>query len=230
MKSFAINSWKVALIATVLAFASIGVSYVYAAATGVTINPGQSYTVTCVNTTPTPTPPPAPSPTPTPPPAPAPQPTSGEVTKQIYNTFFGWPDNTPNNSSELSTGGSAGGTGTYNDPITAASGWIQSGGKEILDFPYGTKFYVPSEKKYFSIQDQCGDPPSPQSKACHTITDSAGKGAAAQIDLWAGGVGSRKGTSAGNAVERCEEAHTRINTVIFNPSPNYPVVPGQVCN
>lgn len=174
-------------------------------------------------TTPTPPPPPV-----TPPPT-TPPPTGGEKRAQVYDTFYGWPDNTPSNSSDLSVGGAAGGTGTFADPITAASGYVfDSKGNAVLDFPYGTKFYVPNERKYFVIGDECGDPPHPESKACHTITDPEGKGASAQIDLWAGGVGSKKGTAAGNAVEACEADHTRINTIIFNPASNYVVVPGNV--
>ena len=165
-------------------------------------------------------PPTPPSTTPVPPPV-VPPPTGNELVVQVYNTFFGYPDNTPPNSSILSTGGQAGGTGTFNDPITAASGYILVNGQPVLDYPYGTKFYVPNERKYFAIGDECGDLPGPESKPCHKTEMPPYP----QIDLWIGGVGASK-----TPVIACEDSHTRVNTVIFNPSANHPVVVGAVYN
>lgn len=174
---------------------------------------------------PTPMPSPTPSPAPSPTPSPSPAPSGNEITFKAYNTLFGWPDNTPNNSSELSTGGMAGGTGTYNDPITVAVGWQQIGGKEVLDYPYGTKFYIPDFKKYFVVGDECGDPPHPESKMCH----KSGMPPYPQIDLWAGGVGSKMNTAAGNKVLDCEDANTGLHTMIQNPAPGLPVKAGDIC-
>lgn len=159
-----------------------------------------------------------------PPPVVTPPTTGSQATVQIYDTFYGWPDNTPHNSSILSTGGQASGDGTYANPITAASGYVTKNGQVILDYPYGTKIYIPNERKYFVIADECGDV-TDGSIPCHTDVDHPG---VPQIDLWAGGVGSKNGTSAGNSVVTCEEDHTRINTVIFNPASNYVVVSGNV--
>jgi len=160
-------------------------------------------------------------PVPTPvPPAPVVT-TPGEVKMTIYDTFYGWPDNTPANSSILSTGGQAGGTGTFNDPITMATGYVLVNGKPKLDYPMGTKFYIPNERKYFVVADECGDLPNPESKACH----KSGHPPYPQLDIWVGGVGAAYGP-----VTKCEEAHTRVNVAIMNPGPNYLVVPGAIYN
>ena len=57
----------------------------------------------------------------------------------------------PPNSEVTSIGSHAGGTSRFADPIIAASRYIISGSKEVLDFLCGTKFYIPSEKKYLPL-------------------------------------------------------------------------------
>lgn len=151
-------------------------------------------------------------------------PTAGSTTVKIYNTLYGWPDNTPKNSSILSTGGQAGGDGTFNNPITAATGYVSKNGVITYDYPFGLKLYVINEHKYFVIADECGDV-TDGSVACHTDLDHPG---VPQIDLWAGGVGAKYNTPAGKAAMDCEDQHTRINAVIFNPAANLPVVAGNV--
>lgn len=160
----------------------------------------------------------------TPPPVVIP-PTTGEVLTTVYDTYYGWPDNTPHNSSILSTGGQASGDGTYANPLTAASGYIFVGGNPVLDYPYGTKLYVVNDRKYYVIGDECGDGPHPENEACHKDIDHPG---VPQIDLWGGGVGSKYGTAAGKAAEDCEAQHTRVNKIIINPAPNYAVAPGTI--
>lgn len=216
MKKFIILALALALPVTLLAATSI-VSYT--TKTGDTIGgqqvvPGQHIKVYQTVVTP-------PPPVVIPPPVVTPPVVGGQATAQVYDTFYGWPDNTPQNSSILSTGGQAGGTGTYADPITAATGYVTKNGVTTLDYPYGTKIYVPNERKYFVIGDECGDNPN-GSLACHTDIDHPG---VIQIDLWAGGVGT---PFPGGAVTACEDTHTRINSVIFNPAANYVVVPGNV--
>jgi len=81
----------------------------------------------------------------------------------------------PPNSEVTSIGSHAGGTSRFADPIIAASRYIISGSKEVLDFLCGTKFYIPSEKKYFAIGDEC-DPPNPETTpagrvSSHVSTD-----------------------------------------------------------
>ncbi len=175
--------------------------------------------------TPTPTPTPAPTPvvTPTPTPTPAPTPNSNEIRIQAYLTAYTYWDNTPPGSSEISNPiihTLAGGTGTYQDPITLAVGHSITGGKDTLDYPAGTKFYVPNLRKYFIVEDTCGDGNTPQNGPCHT-----GYQGHPWLDLWIdGGNGTRA------LANTCAEDITDIHLVIENPASNYSVVAGPVYN
>jgi 3D (Asp-Asp-Asp) domain-containing protein len=90
---------------------------------------------------------------PTPTPTTAPQ-ASGNMT-DVYITYYGWVDNDPpgpaiaypksENSASLHQ--SAGGTGSFEDPITFAS--------DRGAFPVGTKIYVPYIQKYVIMEDMC---------------------------------------------------------------------------
>lgn len=156
--------------------------------------------------TPTPSEPESnPSPAPT---APSPAP-SDEKRFTAYITGYGYPDNDPANSNICWNSGvesRAGGTGTYDDPITMAVGYV--GDKS--DYPLGTKFYIPNLRAYFKVQDTCA--------SCH-----AGKNGLPWLDVWHGGQGA-----SANAVISCEEKHTGNYTVIQNPASNYAVVPGSL--
>ena len=78
---------------------------------------------------------------------------AGSVTSNVNTTFYGVPDNDPAGSDAIafscsSRGAHAGGTGTYNDPVTFAS---KQGGVygrcEIV--------YAPYLKKYIRNEDIC---------------------------------------------------------------------------
>lgn len=171
---------------------------------------GQTFSTTTVTVTP-------------PPPVVTPSTTGEIVIKNAYTTAYGWPDNTPagNNTDVGGVSGHAGGTGTFADPITMATGFSLAGGKETDDYAAGTKFYDPNLRKYFAIGDTCGDGNSPQSEACHK-SEIAGT---IQLDMWIGGQGlSKSGTL------NCEDAITRVGTLIENPASNYAVVAGPVYN
>lgn len=168
------------------------------------------------------------------PPVTPPTPAPGEIIHlNVYTTGYGYPDNTPRNSAAIADPvlhSTAGGTGTFADPITVAVGHTIVAGKDTLDFPAGTKFYVPNLRRYFIVEDACGDGKSPQNVPCHNLS-TAPKGTTLWIDLWVGGVGqTAKGTIA------CEEAITpldngsNLRTVIQNPVATYPVVAGQIYN
>jgi hypothetical protein len=88
----------------------------------------------------------------------------------------------------------AGGTGTYSDPITLAVGHSIINGKDIGDYAYGTKFYVPNLRKYFTAADACGDGNTPQAGPCHT-----GFNGHVWLDLYVGG-------SLANGVLSCEDS------------------------
>lgn len=149
-------------------------------------------------------------------------PAAGESRFNAYITGYGWPDNTP-------AGGeialpvihsTAGGTGTYTDPITLAVGHVISGGKSTPDYAKGTKFYMPALRKYFIVEDLCGDGNTPQNGPCHT-----GYQGLPWLDVWVGGQGAQTA-----AVYACENAITGTHLVIQNPASNYTVASGAVYN
>lgn len=188
-----------------------------AANPGAVLQSGQTFSNGVV-VTPPPTPSPVPPPTPTPPPA------SGETRLTAYVTGYGFPDNTPP-SAEISNPvihSLAGGTGTYGDPITIAVGHSISGGKDTLDYAAGTRFYIPALRRYFIVEDTCGDGSSPQNGPCHT-----GYQGHVWIDAWVGGT-QKRGTSEASAVLNCEDTITDLHLVIVNPAANYAVVSGSV--
>lgn len=165
----------------------------------------------------------APSPKPTPPPVVVPPvsipPSSGEIRFVAYTTGYAALDNTPRGSTQIDLGGhsgNAGGTGTYQDPITLAVGHSIINGVDIGDYAYGTKFYVPNLRKYFTASDTCGDGSTPQNGPCHT-----GFQGHVWLDLYVG-------ASLQSAVFSCEDSITDLHLVIENPASNYNVVPGAV--
>jgi len=147
---------------------------------------------------------------------------AGETRLTAYTTSYAWPDNTPPGSaiSNPVIHQQADGTGTYADPITLAVGHSMVNGKDILDYPAGTKFYLPNLRKYFIAEDTCGDGNTPQNGPCHTDRDNPGY---VQVDLWAGGVGSGQ-----SSVLTCEDAITGLHALIINPASNYAVIPGAI--
>ncbi len=175
-------------------------------------------------TTPPPvTPPPPPVTIPPPPPPPAATttpPATGEIRFTAYTTGYGWPDNTPPGSdiSDPVLHQVAGGTGTYGDPITVAVGHTISLGKDTLDYPKGTKFYIPNLRRYFIVEDTCGDGNTPQNGPCHT-----GYQGHAWLDVWVGGVGA-----SSSSVLSCEDTITDLHLVIQNPASSYAVTQGPV--
>lgn len=158
--------------------------------------------------------------------APAPTPTSGasnEIRSQAYLTGYSYWDNTPAGSAAISDPvlhTVAGGTGTYADPITIAVGHSIINGKDILDFPKGTRFYVPNLRRYFIVEDTCGDGRTPQNGPCHTGYPS---GASFWLDLWVGG-----GSVTSSAADTCMSNLTDIHLVIQNPASTYAVVTGEI--
>lgn len=137
-----------------------------------------------------------------------------------YITGYGLPDNTPP-SSEISDGvihTEAGGVGTYSDPITVAVGHSLVGDADILDYSAGTRFYLPYLRRYFIVEDTCGDGDTPQAGPCHI-----GYQGHPWLDIWVGGFGGAKAR-----VLACEDFVTGIHTVIKDPGPNYAVAPGPI--
>jgi hypothetical protein len=180
--------------------------------------------------------PPAPAPAAVPAariPAPAPKAPAavhetGTLVTTAYTTGYGYWDNTPAGSATVShpvLHRTAGGTGTWADPVTVAVGHSIAGGVDTLDYPAGTRLYVPNLQKYLIVEDTCGDGDSPQNGPCHT---GAPAGTTVWLDVWIGG---SSGTQA--AADACgselTDANGAAHTVIVNPSVHtYRVVPGDV--
>jgi hypothetical protein len=144
-------------------------------------------------------------------------------TIHAYITGYSWFDNTPPGSSGISNPvlhQVAAGSGTYADPTTVAVGHSIINGRDILDWPAGTRFYIPNLRRYFMAEDTCGDGGTPQNGPCHTGYPS---GASTWLDVWVGGQG---GTSGG--ANSCMDAITRVSTVVVNPAPGYAVVAGDI--
>ncbi len=149
--------------------------------------------------------------------------TGSEVRFTAYTTGYGWPDNTPKGSASISQRvlhSLAGGVGTYSDPITLAVGHSITGGNDTLDYLAGTKFYIPTLRKYFIVEDTCGDGSSPQSGPCHT-----GHNGYPWLDIWVGGNATNESETL-----NCENTITDTHLVIKNPASNYAVVAGDVAS
>ncbi|WP_410572207.1 discoidin domain-containing protein [Amycolatopsis sp. cmx-4-61] len=136
------------------------------------------------------------------------------TTQPTFLTFYGWWDNTPpgGDISYPQIHGTAGGKGTYADPVTFAT--------SSDELKPGTKVWVPRVKKYFIMEDGCDE--------CSDDWNSKGPNGGPglrHIDLWLGG----KGGSAFDAID-CEDALTHYNPdntpvmepVVVDPPSNEP--------
>lgn len=138
-----------------------------------------------------------------------------------YITGYSYWDNTPPGSAAIARPvihRHAGGKGTYKDPITIAVGYRLVGGEARLDFPAGTRFYLPHLKRYAIVEDICGDGPNPETTGC-----ARGSGGYPWLDIYVDG--SKVGAAAANA---CMYRLTGYHQVILNPRRNYPVGAGAI--
>jgi len=160
-------------------------------------------------------------------------PHAGEVKLRAYTTAYTYYDNTPPGSAIIafSKGDGfptvhsvAGGTGTYTDPITLAVGHVIENGVDTPDYAPGTRFYLPNLRKYFIVEDTCGDGNRPQDRPCHKLTpEASATGATVWLDLWIGGSDATE-----EEATACASKVTEAFLMIQNPIPNYAVVPGAV--
>ncbi|MEF3046309.1 hypothetical protein [Pseudotabrizicola sp. L79] len=140
-------------------------------------------------------------------------------TFSVYLTGYSFWDNTPPGSAAIARPvlrKSAGGTGTYNDPITIAVGHSFATGRQVLDFPPGTRFYFPALKRYAIVEDVCGDGPTPQFGPCHV-----GRNGMPWLDIYVDG--RQAGQAAANS---CMRRITGVHKVIVDPPNGFPVVKG----
>ncbi|GAC1369153.1 MAG: hypothetical protein NVSMB39_0700 [Candidatus Saccharimonadales bacterium] len=138
-------------------------------------------------------------------------PVSGGSTLSVEVTYYGSYDNDPKGSLAISNPvihQTAGGTGTYADPLTFAS---PSGAGA---YAVGEIIYVPDVQKYFIKEDECAV----------SWTAPSGCGATSHVDLYVGN------PSSDISVLKCEESLTRTGnaTVIVNPPDNLTVDPQKI--
>jgi len=140
---------------------------------------------------------------------------------QVYLTGYSYWDNTPPGSAQIARPvihRRAGGTGTYNDPVTLAVGHVKSGSRSAMDFQTGTRFYIERLRKYAIVEDLCGDGNRPQDGPCHS-----GYNGRPWIDIYVGGQNSDK-----SYTHNCTYRITGVQNVIVNPAPGYPVNSGEI--
>jgi hypothetical protein len=145
---------------------------------------------------------------------------NAEIQFKAYITGYWFGDNTPPESGDISNPvihRNAGGIGTYDDPITLAVGHVMSGENDILDYPAGTKFYLPYLRRYVIVEDTCGDGDTPQDGPCHI-----GYRGKPWLDVYLGENASQAES------DKCMGKITGVHTVIQNPLPTYPVVEGEI--
>jgi hypothetical protein len=155
-------------------------------------------------------------------------PVVGELIPAAYTTGYTWFDNTPPGSTVIShpvVHSRAGGTGTYDDPITLAVGHSLATGQDVLDYPAGTRFYVPHVRRYFIVEDTCGDGATPQDRGCHNLA-SAPSGARTWLDLYVGGAAGDDQAAVQACAGKVTSGDTELHSVIKDPASTHPVVAG----
>ncbi|HEX4249948.1 MAG TPA: hypothetical protein VH008_18930 [Pseudonocardia sp.] len=127
---------------------------------------------------------------------------------RIFLTGYSFHDNTPPLSAIVShpiLHRAAGGTGTYRDPITVA---VPGSGSRMRWRP-GTRFYLPSVRRYVIVEDSGASPPP--------------RGVDTHLDMWIGGQGGTR-----SATDDCMDKLTGTVTAVLNPRPGLPVMAGPV--
>ena len=131
----------------------------------------------------------------------------------MYVTGYSYWDNDPPGSGDIAFSkcdGSptkhctAAGVGTYSDPTTVAVG-VVSGNPQ---FKPGTRFYIPTFRKYFMVEDTCAD--------C-----GKGYGGSKWVDVWVDGRTSSRSNS-----DAYMNVITGMHRVIVSPANGYAVVSG----
>src|SRR5882762_4283107 len=130
----------------------------------------------------------------------SPSSTSTMLTTDMETNFYGWTDNSPEGTeiADPTRHKSAGGVGTYSDPITFAS--------SLDALSPGTIVYVPYLKKYFVMEDEC-DPCDSAWRNKHSYI----------IVIWIGG----DANSSNSAQQSCEDSLSKPNVLVeVQPSSN----------
>jgi hypothetical protein len=142
-------------------------------------------------------------------------PAHASQTANYLVTFYGPADNSPpgaqiaypRSQGNPTVHDSAGGTGTYSDPVTFAT--------DQAELPVGTRIYLPYLHRYFVMEDDCAE--------CDqdwTGSGPDGGPGLLHVDLWIGGQGALNSQD----VTRCEDSLTRTTAqVIVDPPADQPV-------
>lgn len=149
------------------------------------------------------------------------------VSQPYYLTGYSYWDNTPPGSAVIShpvLHDRAGGTGTYDDPVTVAVGHAITGGQSVPLYAPGTRFYLVSKRRYLIVEDTCGDGPKPQQGPCYRLPTRLKGKAVAWLDVWVDGQAAGRAAS-----DRCMSRLTGVTRVIKDPPPGLPVRPGPLC-
>jgi len=129
---------------------------------------------------------------------------SAQTNVTAFMTLYGWADNSPPGAdiAHPCLHGSAGGTGTFSDPITFATDVSELGWCQII--------YVPYMKRYFIHEDECSQCDSDWNQY-HLY----------RFDMWAGGDANSRRQPERRALHRCESTWTRGNSIA---DPNNPTI------
>ncbi|WP_051341813.1 hypothetical protein [Pseudonocardia spinosispora] len=129
----------------------------------------------------------------------------------IWLTGYSFQDNTPPGSAIVSAPAvhrTAGGTGTYTDPITVAVPGHAD--ERTMAWRSGTLFYLPTVQRYAIVEDS-GASPAPSGQDGH-------------LDMWVDGQGDSK-----TASDRCMDRITGVGIpAIMDPPPDQPVLVGPI--
>jgi hypothetical protein len=123
----------------------------------------------------------------------------------IQLTGYSFEDNTPPGSAKVCCSvlhTVAGGSGTYEDPITVAV----PGGPASMALRRGTRFYLPTVRRYVIVEDS-----------------GASRYGLPHLDMWVDGRGGSSGS-----VESCMSAITARVPAELDPPPGRPVLAGPI--
>lgn len=138
---------------------------------------------------------------------------------QAYVTGYSYWDNTSSQTVENShpvKHRTAGGMGTYSNPVTLAVGYQMMNTETVLSVPAGTVFYLPRLRKYAIVEDTCDAGLSPEDGSCHT-----GYQGVVQFEIYVDGALAEKRES-----KRCVQKLTGVQPAVMEPGPNMSVVVG----
>jgi hypothetical protein len=131
-----------------------------------------------------------------------------------FMTLYGWADNSPPGPviAHPCLHGSAGGAGTFADPVTFAT--------DVSELGWCRVIYVPYMKRYFIHEDECSECDSDWARF-HLY----------RFDMWAGGDANSRKQPEKRALRACESTWTRANsiadpnnpTIVVDPPSNLPV-------